>query len=89
MLTVRYRATDGRRTFTLPDSQPCRLLPQRQASAARVCWMRVRGNTRYILCRLLNWSAVMEAKLNVKVRCFNSWNKLAAFFRQFNDSISS
>ena len=27
MLTVRFRATDGRGTFTLQDSQPCRLLP--------------------------------------------------------------
>jgi len=28
MLTVRYRATDGEGTFTLLDSQPCRLLPR-------------------------------------------------------------
>ena len=27
MLAVRSRATDGRGTYTLPDSQPCRLLP--------------------------------------------------------------
>ena len=27
MLAVRYRATDGRETFTLLDSQPCRPLP--------------------------------------------------------------
>jgi hypothetical protein len=27
LLTVRIQAIDGTRTFTSPDSQPCRLLP--------------------------------------------------------------
>jgi hypothetical protein len=37
MLTVRYRATDGRGTSTLLDSQPCRLLPERKAKGGLGC----------------------------------------------------
>jgi len=37
MLAVRSRATDGRGTYTLPDSQPCRLLPARLPNARIPC----------------------------------------------------
>jgi hypothetical protein len=32
------RAIDGVETFTPPNPQPCRLLPERQSSAAAACW---------------------------------------------------
>jgi hypothetical protein len=37
MLTVRSRATDGRGTFTLRDSQPCRLLRFQDVNTVAVC----------------------------------------------------
>jgi len=40
MLTVRFRATDGRGTLTLQDSQPCRLLRFQDVNTVAVCLFR-------------------------------------------------
>ena len=50
MLAVRYRATDGRGTCTLLDSQPCRLLPAHtQNSPFSGLWFRFRAYTLHLV----------------------------------------
>jgi hypothetical protein len=49
-----FRATDGRRTSTSQDSQPCRLLPQRPSSRARRMMLaKLDDATRRVLCNVV------------------------------------